>query len=228
MSDRPAAAAVFDDLITALTEIRDGYVLDERRWTDPTEIAEAFRYVGPGALGLIGAVLGRATPTIHASCPSSRPPANCGATIRMRSTTSPRSAATAPTACLAGSASSAVPRSPSTGRPRTAGITGRFSATETMRFHHRRRRHVRDHLQRNTHDGDWVEAASRRTFDRRSHVLRTVDIGAERRLDPCRPRYPGRRSSAATTARRRNDRRPHGGRSRLPSASHAGAGRAVG
>ena len=46
MSDRPAAAAVFDDLITALTEIRDGYVLDEQRWTDPTEIAEAFRYVG--------------------------------------------------------------------------------------------------------------------------------------------------------------------------------------
>jgi hypothetical protein len=46
MSDRPAAAVVFDDLITALTEIRDGYVLDEQRWTDPTEIAEAFRYVG--------------------------------------------------------------------------------------------------------------------------------------------------------------------------------------
>ena len=46
MSDRPAAAAVFDDLITALTEIRDGYLLDEQRWTDPTEIAEAFRYVG--------------------------------------------------------------------------------------------------------------------------------------------------------------------------------------
>ena len=46
MSDRSAAAVVFDDLITALTEIRDGYVLDEQRWTDPTEIAEAFRYVG--------------------------------------------------------------------------------------------------------------------------------------------------------------------------------------
>ena len=40
------AAVVFDDLIGALTEIRDGYILDEERWTDPTEIAEAFRYVG--------------------------------------------------------------------------------------------------------------------------------------------------------------------------------------
>lgn len=46
MTERPNAAAVFDDLIAALTEIRDGYVLDERRWTDPIEIAEAFRYVG--------------------------------------------------------------------------------------------------------------------------------------------------------------------------------------
>ena len=46
MSERPDAAAVFDDLIAALTEIRDDYVLDERRWTDPTEVAEAFRYVG--------------------------------------------------------------------------------------------------------------------------------------------------------------------------------------
>ena len=57
MSDRLAAAVVFDDLITALTEIRDGYVLDEQRWTDPTEIAEAFRYVGQ-VLGLVRAVLG--------------------------------------------------------------------------------------------------------------------------------------------------------------------------
>lgn len=46
MTERPAAAAVFDDLIAALTEIRDDYILAEQRWTDPTEVAEAFRYVG--------------------------------------------------------------------------------------------------------------------------------------------------------------------------------------
>ena len=45
MSDRPAAGRLRRPH-TALTEIRDGYVLDEQRWTDPTEIAEAFRYVG--------------------------------------------------------------------------------------------------------------------------------------------------------------------------------------
>jgi len=42
----PAATAVFDDLIAALTEIRDGYVLDTERWTDPLDAAEAYRYVG--------------------------------------------------------------------------------------------------------------------------------------------------------------------------------------
>lgn len=46
MTQRPAAAGVFDDLIATLEEIRDGYALDQQRWTDPTEIAEAFRYVG--------------------------------------------------------------------------------------------------------------------------------------------------------------------------------------
>ena len=34
MSDRPAAAAVFDDLIATLTEIRDGYVLDDDAGSD--------------------------------------------------------------------------------------------------------------------------------------------------------------------------------------------------
>ncbi len=48
MSDNPTplAAAALDDLIAALTEIRDGYVLDADRWTQPLERVEAFRYVG--------------------------------------------------------------------------------------------------------------------------------------------------------------------------------------
>ncbi len=48
MSDNPAplATAAFDDLIAALTEIRDGYALDAARWTEPVEQVEAFRYVG--------------------------------------------------------------------------------------------------------------------------------------------------------------------------------------
>ena len=43
MSERPDAAAVFDDLIAALTG-RDDYVLDERRWL--TEVAERFGTLG--------------------------------------------------------------------------------------------------------------------------------------------------------------------------------------
>jgi len=48
MSDNPTplAAAAFDDLIAALTEIRDGYILDPDRWAQPLEQVEAFRYVG--------------------------------------------------------------------------------------------------------------------------------------------------------------------------------------
>lgn len=42
----PKAQAAFDDLIAALTEIRDGYILDSQRWVEPLEQAEAFRYVG--------------------------------------------------------------------------------------------------------------------------------------------------------------------------------------
>jgi len=42
----PLATAALDDLIAALTEIRDGYVLDAGRWSQPVEQAEAFRYVG--------------------------------------------------------------------------------------------------------------------------------------------------------------------------------------
>lgn len=48
MSDNPTplATAALDDLIATLTEIRDGYVLDEARWVEPLEQVEAFRYVG--------------------------------------------------------------------------------------------------------------------------------------------------------------------------------------
>ncbi len=42
----PLATAALDDLIGALTEIRDGYVLDDGRWVEPVEQVEAFRYVG--------------------------------------------------------------------------------------------------------------------------------------------------------------------------------------
>jgi hypothetical protein len=42
----PLATAAFDDLIVALTEIRDRYALDAGRWVDAQEQAEAFRYVG--------------------------------------------------------------------------------------------------------------------------------------------------------------------------------------
>ena len=46
MTDAPAATAALDDLIAALTEIRDGYALSTERFTDPVDVAEAFRYVG--------------------------------------------------------------------------------------------------------------------------------------------------------------------------------------
>ena len=57
MSDRPAAAAVFDDLITALTEIRDGYVLTSSAGlTRPKRRSLPLRR--PSVVGLIRAVLG--------------------------------------------------------------------------------------------------------------------------------------------------------------------------
>lgn len=46
MNLAPATTAAFDDLITALTEIRDGYVLSEERFTDPLDVVEGYRYVG--------------------------------------------------------------------------------------------------------------------------------------------------------------------------------------
>ena len=42
----PLATAALDDLIAALGEIRDGYLLDAGRWAQPVEQAEAFRYLG--------------------------------------------------------------------------------------------------------------------------------------------------------------------------------------
>ncbi len=42
----PESLAQLDDLITALSEIRDGYVLDAARWVEPLEQVESLRYVG--------------------------------------------------------------------------------------------------------------------------------------------------------------------------------------
>ncbi len=46
MNRAPLSTAVFDDLIAALQEIRDGYVLSEERFTDPLDVVEGYRYVG--------------------------------------------------------------------------------------------------------------------------------------------------------------------------------------
>ncbi len=45
MNHAPLSTAVFDDLIAALTEIRDGYALNETRFTDPLDVVEGYRYV---------------------------------------------------------------------------------------------------------------------------------------------------------------------------------------
>jgi len=41
----PKTTEAFDDLIAALTEIRDGYVLNEERFTDDLDVVEGYRYV---------------------------------------------------------------------------------------------------------------------------------------------------------------------------------------
>jgi hypothetical protein len=46
MNRAPNSTAAFDDLIAALAEIRDGYVLNEERFTDPLDVVEGYRYVG--------------------------------------------------------------------------------------------------------------------------------------------------------------------------------------
>jgi hypothetical protein len=45
MNRAPLSSAVFDSLIASLTEIRDGYVLSEERFSEPLDVAEAYRYV---------------------------------------------------------------------------------------------------------------------------------------------------------------------------------------
>lgn len=45
MNRAPRSTAAFDDLIAALTEIRDGYALSEARGFDELDTAEAYRYV---------------------------------------------------------------------------------------------------------------------------------------------------------------------------------------
>ncbi len=42
----PKTTAVFDDLIAALGEIRDGYVNSPERFSNPLDVVEGFRYVG--------------------------------------------------------------------------------------------------------------------------------------------------------------------------------------
>jgi hypothetical protein len=45
MNPAPQSTAAFDELIAALTEIRDGYVLNPDRFTEPLDVVEGFRYV---------------------------------------------------------------------------------------------------------------------------------------------------------------------------------------
>jgi len=45
MNRAPKATEAFDELIAALQEIRDGYVLNEDRFTDDLDVVEGYRYV---------------------------------------------------------------------------------------------------------------------------------------------------------------------------------------
>ncbi len=45
-SKAPLTTRVFDDLIDALTEIRDSYVNDTKRFDNPLDVVEGYRYVG--------------------------------------------------------------------------------------------------------------------------------------------------------------------------------------
>ena len=45
MTRAPKTTEAFDELITLLGEIRDGYVLDEERFTDDLDVVEGYRYV---------------------------------------------------------------------------------------------------------------------------------------------------------------------------------------
>jgi hypothetical protein len=46
MNQAPKTTAAFDELISTLQLIRDGYVLSEDRFTDPLDVVEGYRYVG--------------------------------------------------------------------------------------------------------------------------------------------------------------------------------------
>ena len=46
MNQAPKSTAAFDELLAALQEIRDGYVLSEERFSDPLDVVEGYRYVG--------------------------------------------------------------------------------------------------------------------------------------------------------------------------------------
>jgi hypothetical protein len=46
MNQAPKTTAAFDELISTLQSIRDGYVLNEERFTDPLDVVEGYRYVG--------------------------------------------------------------------------------------------------------------------------------------------------------------------------------------
>ena len=45
MNRAPKSTEAFDELIAALQEIRDGYVLNDQRFTDDLDVVEGFRYV---------------------------------------------------------------------------------------------------------------------------------------------------------------------------------------
>jgi hypothetical protein len=46
MNLAPKTTAAFDELIATLQLIRDGYVLNDERFTDPLDVVEGYRYVG--------------------------------------------------------------------------------------------------------------------------------------------------------------------------------------
>ncbi len=46
MNQAPKTTAAFDELIALLQLIRDGYVLNDERFTDPLDVVEGYRYVG--------------------------------------------------------------------------------------------------------------------------------------------------------------------------------------
>jgi hypothetical protein len=46
MNQAPKTTEAFDELIATLGLIRDGYVLNEERFTDPLDVVEGYRYVG--------------------------------------------------------------------------------------------------------------------------------------------------------------------------------------